>query len=84
MISDIDRPQHLGTGTHHDIVSQGGMPLTLILSGSAQGNTLIQQAVVTDHCGFADYNAHSVINKQALSDLRTGMDFNSGFMARAL
>ena len=60
------------------------MTLSDVLSGSAEGDALIQRAVVADLRRFSDNDPASVVDKQSLSYLRAGVDLNSGEEFRAL
>ena len=60
------------------------MALAAVLTGTAEGYVLVYQAVVADDGGFADDDAHAVIDEQSLADGRAGMDLYAGFMPRAL
>src|SRR5580693_9408091 len=54
------------------------MTLSRFLAGSAERHVLIHEHVVADLTGFADDDAHAVIDKKAAPDFRTGMNFNTG------
>ena len=73
-----DRPQHLGAGPHHHVLAQGGMALADGLTRAAQGDPLVEQAVVADHAGFADHHAHAVVDEHPLADAGAGVDFYAG------
>ena len=58
--------------------ADGRMPLAFLLAGSAQRHALIQQHVVADFGGFADHDAHAVVDEAASSDVRARMDLDAG------
>ena len=60
------------------------MTLSRILTRTAERHSLIKRHIVSYNGRFADNNAGSVINKKALSDLRSGMYFNICFFDAAL
>ena len=45
---------------------------------AAEGDPLIDRAVVADLGGFADHHADAVIDEQALADRGAGMDVDRG------
>ena len=46
--------------------------------GTAEGDALIDRAVVADLGGLADNHADAVVDKQALADRRARMDVDRG------
>src|SRR5215218_3464300 len=54
------------------------MPLTARLSCAAQGDTLVERAVITDDGRFANDDAHTVVNEYALANCRAGMNLDPG------
>ena len=52
-----------------------------LLFGAAQGNAVVDGAVITDFCRFAEHDAHTVVNEQPVSDLGTGVDLDAGQVA---
>ena len=54
------------------------MALAVVLAGAAQGDSVVNQAVVPDLGGLSDDNAHAVIHHQAAADFGAWVDFNSG------
>ena len=70
-------PQHLGSGSHHNVFSQGGMALAVVFARSPQGDALIQQAAVPDFGGFPDHHTHAVVDKHAVADAGAGMNFDA-------
>jgi hypothetical protein len=43
---------------------------------ATESDAVIEGAIVTDDCGFADDNASSVVDEQAIADSGTGVDFD--------
>ena len=62
------------------------VPVSLagILAGAAQGNAVIDRAVIADLGRFAKHNAHAMVNEQPVADLGTGVDLNAGQVAGQL
>lgn len=60
------------------------MALAGILAGAAQGNAVVDGAVITDFCRFAEHDAHTVVNEQPVADLGTGVDLDAGQVAGQL
>ncbi len=54
------------------------MALAVVLAGAAQGDAVIDQAVVPDLGGLPDDDAHAVVYDQAAADLGAGVDLNAG------
>src|SRR5204863_7803824 len=50
--------------------------------GPAEGDALVDGAVVADLGGLADDDAHAVVDEDAAADLRAGMDLDAGEEAR--
>jgi hypothetical protein len=79
-----DIPEYRSSSTHHDSVAERGMPLATLISSAPERNALIEQHFVPNLSCFADDDAHSMIDKQALADFCTWMDLNSGEKASLL
>ena len=45
---------------------------------------MVDGAVVADHGGLAEHDAHAVVDEQALADLGTGVDLDAGLVAAVL
>ena len=54
------------------------MALSAFLARSAKGYALINRAAVANLGGFADNDAHSVVNKHAAADFCRRMNLNAG------
>ena len=70
--------QHLGTGGHQHVVADGGVALALVLTGTAKGHAVVQQAIIANLGGLADDDTHAVVDDQTAADGSTGMDLNTG------
>ena len=66
------------------MVADGGVALAHVLAGAAQGDAVVDQAVVPDLGGLADDDAHAVVDDQALADGGAGVNFDSGAPAAGL
>ena len=53
------------------------MALALVLAGAAQGDAVVDEAVIPHLGGLADDDAHAVVDDQAAADLGTGVDLNA-------
>ena len=60
------------------------MALAGILAGAAQCHAVVDGAVVADHGGLAEHDAHAVVDEQAPADPGTGVDLDAGFVAAVL
>ena len=60
------------------------MTLAVVLASAAQGDTVVDGAVITDFGGLAKNHAHAVVDEQAAADLGAGMDLDAGMVAAAL
>src|ERR1700733_2707601 len=78
MVADGNVAEYLRAGADDDIVSDGGVPLALLLAGTTQRHALIEQHVIADFGSFADHYAHAVVYEAASSDGGAGMDLNPG------
>src|SRR6185369_17832962 len=58
------------------------MPLPRLPRGAPQGNAMVERAVVADFGGFADDDAHAVVDEHSPADRGAGVDFNAGQPAR--
>ena len=60
------------------------MPLASFVSGATQSHILINQNVVANFGGFADYDAHAMIDKKTPADGGAWVNFDSGEKAGEL
>ena len=77
IVPHLEGTQHLGAGGDHHIIPQGGVALALILAGTAQGNPVVDEAVVPHLGGLADDDAHTVVDDEAAADLGPGVDLDA-------
>ena len=83
-LAHLNGAEHLGAGAYHHVVAQGGMALALLPGGPAQGDAVIERAVVPDLGGLADDHAHAVIDEETATDARSRMDLDAGQPARQM
>ena len=57
------------------------MALAGFVAGAAERNALVEHAVVAHDGGFADDDAHGVVDKEMLADLCSGMNLDAGDVA---
>ena len=84
VVADSDVAEHFGARAHGDVVAQGGVALASLVAGAAQGYALVEDAVVTHDGSFANDDAHSVVDKEVLADLRGRVNLDAGDMAGEL
>ena len=53
------------------------MALAGVLAGTAQGDAVVDRAVVTDLRRLTKDDAHAVVDKQLAADLRAGVDLDA-------
>src|SRR5262245_41065064 len=83
-IADANVAEKCCSSSHHDFVSEGWGALPGVLASAAKGDSLIENHVVADFRGFADDDAHAVVDKKSAADARSGMNFDSGEAAGKL
>ena len=81
VVADANVAEHLGARAHGDVVAQGGVALAGLVAGTAERDALVEHAVVAHNGGLADDDAHGVVDKEVLADLRGGVNLNTGDMA---
>ncbi len=54
-----------------------GWRLPLSLPRAAEGNALVDQAIVAKDRCFANHDTHTVVNEDTFTQLRAGMDFDT-------
>src|SRR5579872_4587085 len=84
VVADDDVAEHLGSGADDDAVAEGGMALAFFAAGAAERDALIEQNVVPDFGGLADYDARTVVDEETAADGSAGMDLDSGEKAAEL
>jgi hypothetical protein len=78
VISDRDRAEDLRARTDDHMVSERRMALALFFSGPAERDSLVKDALLAHLGRLADYDAHTVIDKEPRAYLRRGMDLDAG------
>jgi hypothetical protein len=58
-------------------ITYGWVALALGATLSSQGHPVVEQNVVTNNCGFANNDAHAMVNDQATTDLRGWVNFDA-------
>src|SRR5579884_2696540 len=81
VIADRDCPENLCTHPDHDVVAQGRVSLPLFLSRPSQGYALIECDVIANLTRFANDDPHPVIDEEAATDARAGMNLDSSYPA---
>ena len=77
--ADREAAQDLGARADHHALLEGGVALfALVQTGAAQGDALVDGAVVAHDGGLADDDAESVVDEDPPADLRAGVDFDAG------
>ena len=77
MITDRKRPQHLRTGSHHNIIADGRMALALFLARTAQSHPLIERDIPAKLRRLTDDDSRTMVNEKPLTDCGSGMDLNA-------
>ena len=60
------------------------MTLSFVQTDTAQGNSLVDGAVIAHNGGLSNDNAAAVVDQNAVSELRARMDLDQGEKARDL
>ena len=81
VVADADVAEHLGARAHGDVVAQGGVAFAGLVAGTAERDALIEHAVVAHNGGLADDDAHGMVDKEVLANLRGGMNLDAGDVA---
>ena len=71
-VTDVDRAQHLRARADQHIVAQRRMALAGVLAGTAQGDAVVDCAVVADLRRLTKDDAHTVVDKELVPDLAPG------------
>lgn len=85
-VAECDGAENLCAGADHYLIADGRVAFAAFgaLPFAAEGDAVIDRAIVADDCSFADDDAHTVIDEQVLTDGRAGMNFNTGEQAACL
>src|SRR5690606_3057756 len=79
VLPDDDVAEDLRARADDHTVTQRRVALAPALeAGAAERHPVVQRAVLTDHGGLADDDAHAVVDEEARPDLRAGVDLNAG------
>jgi hypothetical protein len=81
IVADANVAEHLGARAHGDVVAQGGVALAGLVAGAAECDALVEHAVVAHDGGFADDDAHGVVDKEVLANLRGRVNLDAGDVA---
>ena len=81
VVADADVAEHLGARAHRDIVAQGGVTLAGLVAGAAERDALVEHTVVAHNGGLADDDAHGVVDKEVLANLRGRVNLDAGDVA---
>lgn len=76
--TDGDRAQDFRSRTDGDVVTQGWVALGLGEHLSTQGDTVVEHDAVANFGGFADDDAHAVVDEETTADRGTRVDLNAG------
>ena len=77
IVANTDAAQHLRAGPDYYPVAKRRMPLTFFISGAAERNTLVNQAVIANLRSLANYDALTMIDEETPPDLRAGMNLDA-------
>jgi hypothetical protein len=79
-----DRAQDFGTGANHNMVAKGGVSFDIFPRCTAQGNLVVEDAVISDHSGFADNGAATMVDEKAFPNPGARVDINTGQKKRKM
>src|SRR5579862_8749468 len=78
VVADLNAPENLGACSDHDVVADRGVTLALLVAGSAERDAQVNENVVANLSGLADYHAHAVVDEETAADPGSRMDFDAG------
>ena len=64
-------------GTNDNSVANGRVALALASAFRAQGYPVVEQNVIADNCGFADHDAHAMVDDQTATDLGSWVNLDA-------
>ena len=70
VIAHGERAEHLGAGRDQHVVADGRVALAGVMAGAAERDPVVDRAVVSNLSGFANDDAHAVVDEQAAADGR--------------
>lgn len=82
--ADADVAEDFGASADDNVVAKRRVAFPGFLAGAAESDALIEEAIITDFGGFADDDAHSVIDEKTAADGGAGMNFDAGEPASGL
>lgn len=77
-VPDFDGAENFGPCGDEDMVAQGGVPFALVFACAAEGDLVVEGAIVANFSSFTDDQAHAVVDEEVFADLGAGVDFNAG------
>jgi hypothetical protein len=77
VVADFDVAEDFRAGADDYAVAERWVPLAGVLACAAEGDALVEEAVVADFGGLADDDAHAVVDEEAAADARRG-GFDAG------
>ena len=84
VVADGERAEHLRARRNQHVVADGRVALAGVLAGAAEGDAVVDGAVVADLGGLADDDAHAVVDEQTAADFSAGVYLDAGHMPREL
>ena len=84
VVAHLDVAEHLGARAHDHVVAERGVALAVLVARAAQGNSLVEGAVVAHDGGLANNDAHGMVDKEPAAELRAGVNLDPGKEPRDL
>src|SRR5665647_441547 len=84
VVSDVHGTEDPGAGTDGDVVADRRMTLDALHRTTAEGDAVVHQYVVAYLGSLADDHTHAVVDEEAPTDLRAGVDLDAGDRPREL
>lgn len=81
VVADADVAEHLGARAHGDVIAERWVAFAGLVAGAAERDALIEHAVVAHNGGLADDDAHGVVDKEVLANLRGRVNLDAGDVA---
>ena len=80
VVADGDVSQHLGAAANGYVVAQRRVALACLIAGAAQGDALVERAVIANDRGLANDDAHGMVDEEVLADVCGGVNLDAGHM----
>lgn len=80
VVTDGDVSQYLGAAANGYVVAQRGVALACLIAGAAQGDALVERAVIANDRGLANNDAHGMVDEEVLADVCGGVNLDAGHM----